>query len=109
VLRIRSVPHGATREGQRDEFRIDAATGRVVSAEIYENKAFGDKLLASVLDIHQGVILGLPGRLLFMLAAAMMPLFMVTGFLLYLSRRKLRAQSKPSRSHRRAAGMVAGE
>ena len=30
VMRIRSVPHGATREGQRDELRIDAATGRVV-------------------------------------------------------------------------------
>jgi sulfite reductase (NADPH) flavoprotein alpha-component len=109
VMRIRSVPHGATREGQRDELRIDAATGRVVSVEIYADRALGDKVLASVLDIHRGAILGWPGKLLFMIAAALMPLFMVTGLLLYLSRRRLRAQSKPSRNHQRAAGMVAGE
>lgn len=96
VIRIRSVPHGASREGQRDELRIDAATGRVVSAEIYADKAIGDKILASVLDIHRGAILGWPGKLLFMLAAAMMPMFMVTGFLLYLSRRQLRSGKKPA-------------
>jgi sulfite reductase (NADPH) flavoprotein alpha-component len=95
VMRIRSVPRGASREGQRDELRIDAATGRVVSAEIYADKALGDKVLASVLDIHRGAILGWPGKLLFMLAAAMMPLFMVTGLLLYLSRRKLRPVKRP--------------
>jgi sulfite reductase (NADPH) flavoprotein alpha-component len=105
VMRIRSVPHGATREGQRDELRIDAVTGRVVSAEIYADKALGDKVLASVLDIHRGAILGWPGKLLFMLAAAMMPLFMVTGFLLYLSRRKLR----PAKQRVPAGTLVAGE
>ena len=105
VMRIRSVPQGATREGQRDEFRIDTASGRVVSAEIYADKPLGDRVLASVLDIHQGVVLGLPGRLLFALAAAMMPLFMVTGFLLYLSRRKLR----PVKRAAPAARLVAGE
>lgn len=94
VMRIRSMPHGATRQGQRDEFRIDTISGRLVSAQIYADKALGDKVLASVLDIHQGVVLGLPGRILFMLAAALMPLFMVTGLLLYLSRRKLRPAKK---------------
>jgi uncharacterized iron-regulated membrane protein len=94
VMRIRSIPHGATREGQRDEFRIDAPSGRVVSAAIYANKGTGDKVLASVLDIHRGIVLGWPGRLLFMLAASLMPLFTVTGFLLYFSRRKLRPAKK---------------
>ena len=105
VIRVRSVPHDAAREGQRDEFRIDAATGRVVSAEIYADKAFGDKVLASMLDIHRGAFLGWPGKLLFMLAAAMMPLFMVTGFLLYLSRRRLR----PAKRRVPAGTLVAGE
>ena len=105
VMRIRSVPRGASREGQRDELRIDAATGRVVSAEIYADKALGDKVLASVLDIHRGAFLGWPGKLLFMLAAAMMPLFMVTGLLLYLSRRKLR----PAKQRVPAGTLVPGE
>jgi sulfite reductase (NADPH) flavoprotein alpha-component len=62
-----------------------------------------------VLYIHRGAFLGLPGRILFMIAAALMPFFTVTGFILYFSRRKLRATSKPSRSHRRATGLVPGE
>ncbi|MDB5502257.1 MAG: putative ironregulated rane protein Ironuptake factor PiuB [Tardiphaga sp.] len=106
VLRIRSVARDVAREGARDEFRIDA-TGRVVSEEIYADKAFGDKVLASVLDIHQGAILGWPGRLLFMLAASLMPLFMVTGFLLYLSRRKLRPAKR--RATRSVRTLVPGE
>jgi sulfite reductase (NADPH) flavoprotein alpha-component len=35
-------------------------------------------------------VFGWPGRLAFMLAAAAMPLFAVTGLLLYLSRRRHR-------------------
>lgn len=104
VLRVRSWPHDSTRDTMRDEFRIDGVTGRVVSAEIYDDKALGDRVLASVLDIHRGAVLGWPGKLLFMLAAASMPLFMVTGLLLYLSRRKLRPTKQPVLRQ-----MVAGE
>ncbi|MDB5617119.1 PepSY-associated TM helix domain-containing protein [Tardiphaga sp.] len=107
VIRIRSVPRDSAREGQRDEFRIDAVTGRIASAEIYADKAFGDKVLASVLDIHSGAVLGWPGRLLFMLAASLMPLFAVTGFLLYLSRRKQRPAKRTSAES--AGTLVAGE
>jgi len=53
-------------------------------------------MLSRVLDIHRGSIFGWPGRLLFMLSAALMPLFMVTGFLLYLSRRRHRRLSRPA-------------
>jgi uncharacterized iron-regulated membrane protein len=48
-----------------------------------------------VLDIHRGAILGWPGKLAFMVAAALMPLFAVTGVLLYLSRRRLRRPAQP--------------
>jgi uncharacterized iron-regulated membrane protein len=95
VVRIRSWPRDASHEGARDEFRIDAITGHQISSEIYADKPIGERILASVLDIHRGSIFGWPGKLLFMLAAALMPLFMVTGFMLYLSRRKLRRASQP--------------
>ncbi|WP_439407887.1 PepSY-associated TM helix domain-containing protein [Bradyrhizobium sp. DASA03076] len=90
VMRIRSWPKGATLESERDEFRIDAATGQVISSERYADKTLGEKAIAGVFDIHRGAILGWPGKLAFMIAAALMPLFAVTGVLLYLSRRKLR-------------------
>jgi uncharacterized iron-regulated membrane protein len=90
VMRIRSWQKDSTLDSVRDEFRIDAVTGQVVSAERYADKTLGEKAIASVLDIHRGAVLGWPGKLVFMIAAALMPLFAITGVLLYLSRRKLR-------------------
>ncbi|MGX9430323.1 MULTISPECIES: PepSY-associated TM helix domain-containing protein [Bradyrhizobium] len=95
VVRVRSWARDASHPGARDEFRIDAITGRLVSSEIYADKPVGERMLSSVLDIHRGSIFGWPGKLLFMLAAALMPLFVVTGFLLYLSRRRHRRLSRP--------------
>jgi sulfite reductase (NADPH) flavoprotein alpha-component len=90
AIRIRSWGKGSTLDTTRDEFRIDAVTGQIVSAERYADKTLGEKIIANVLDIHRGAFLGWPGKLAFMLAAALMPLFSITGILLYLSRRKLR-------------------
>jgi uncharacterized iron-regulated membrane protein len=90
VIRIRSWGKDSTLDTTRDEFRVDAVTGQFVSAERYADKTFGEQIIANVLDIHRGAILGWPGKLAFMIAAALMPLFVVTGVLLYLSRRKLR-------------------
>jgi uncharacterized iron-regulated membrane protein len=89
VMRIRSWPKDSTLESMRDEFRIDAVSGQVISAERYADKTLGDKAIAGVLDIHRGAVMGWPGKLAFMIAAALMPLFAITGVLLYLSRRKL--------------------
>jgi uncharacterized iron-regulated membrane protein len=90
VIRIRSWGKDSTLDTTRDEFRIDAVTGQVVSAERYANKSLGEKIIANLLDITRGAILGWPGKLAFMIAAMLMPLFAITGVLLYLSRRKLR-------------------
>lgn len=95
VMRIRSWPKDSALESVRDEFRIDAVAGQVVSAERYADKTLGEKTIASVLDIHSGAVLGWPGKLAFMIAAALMPLFAITGVLLYLSRRKLRRPAQP--------------
>ncbi|RXG97995.1 PepSY-associated TM helix domain-containing protein [Bradyrhizobium zhanjiangense] len=95
VIRIRSWGKDMTLEATRDEFRIDAVTGQLASAERYSDKTFGEKVIAAIYDIHRGAILGWPGKLAFMIAAALMPLFAVTGILLYLSRRELRRPAQP--------------
>lgn len=106
-VRLRSLAKDAPHDVARDDFRIDGATGRVVAAERYADKSVGDSILQRVLQIHTGAAFGLVGRILFMVAAALMPLFTVTGFILYLSRRRLRAASKSGRRH--AIGLVPGE
>lgn len=95
TIRIRSWGKASLLETTRDEFRIDAVTGRLVSAERYADKTFGEKIIAAIYDIHRGAILGWPGKLVFMIAAILMPLFSVTGILLYLSRRRLRRPAQP--------------
>jgi sulfite reductase (NADPH) flavoprotein alpha-component len=95
AIRIRSWEKGSTLDTTRDEFRVDAITGQLASAERYADKTLGEKIIANLLDIHRGAILGWPGKLAFMIAAALMPLFAVTGILLYLSRRKLRRPAQP--------------
>ncbi|MCW1995949.1 putative iron-regulated membrane protein [Bradyrhizobium diazoefficiens] len=95
AIRIRSWGKDSTLEATRDEFRVDAATGQLVAADRYADKTFGEKIIAAVYDIHRGAILGWPGKLAFMIAAALMPLFAITGLLLYLSRRSLRRPAQP--------------
>ena len=90
AIRIRSWGKASLLETTRDEFRIDAVTGQMISADRYADKTFGETIIAAIYDIHRGAILGWPGKLAFMMAAILMPLFAVTGILLYLSRRKLR-------------------
>ncbi|WP_315752765.1 MULTISPECIES: PepSY-associated TM helix domain-containing protein [unclassified Bradyrhizobium] len=104
AVRVRAWPSEA-HDGRRDEFRIDGATGRLLAADRYADKTAGERVLARILDIHRGSILGWPGQLAFMLAAALMPLFAVTGTLLYLSRRRLRRPTQPAR----AVQLVPGE
>ena len=87
MVRIRSWLTEAD-DGRRDEFKIDAATGAILSRELYADKTTGERMLSRVLDIHRGNIFGWPGKLVFMLAALSMPLFGITGLLLYLSRRR---------------------
>jgi sulfite reductase (NADPH) flavoprotein alpha-component len=94
VIRIRSWQPDAQIETTRDEFRIDAMTGHLLAADRYVDKTPGEKIIANILDIHRGAIFGWPGQLAFMVAAALMPLFAVTGVLLYLSRRRLRAKPR---------------
>lgn len=95
AIRIRSWGKDSTLDTTRDEFRVDAVTGQLISSDRYADKTVGERIIANVLDIHRGAILGWPGKLAFMIAAALMPLFAVTGLLLYLSRRKLRRPAPP--------------
>jgi len=54
-------------------------------------------LLTSVYALHVGSYFGLVGRILLTLASLTMPLFFVTGWLLYLDRRRKKRQIKQAR------------
>lgn len=67
---------------------LDPVTWAVQAHERYDDKPVGQKIMASIFPLHSGAFFGLPGLVLFMVASLAMPLFAITGWMLYLDRRR---------------------
>lgn len=71
-----------------NQMQLDPLTGEARQVERYTDKSFKARLLASVYALHTGEYFGMTGRILMMVASLLMPLFFITGLLLYLDRRR---------------------
>ena len=80
-----------------NQLTLDPLSGQVQRHERYADKPFGAQLLASVYALHVGEYFGLVGRILMALASLGMPLFAITGWLLYLDRRRKKRAIKQAR------------
>ncbi|WP_246775756.1 PepSY-associated TM helix domain-containing protein [Methylobacterium aquaticum] len=89
TVRIRAVAADAAHFQARDEWRF-RPDGTLASRDLYAERAWGARLAGSMLALHEGKFFGPVGWIAFMLAALAMPLFGVTGLLLYLGRRRSR-------------------
>ncbi|MET3050747.1 sulfite reductase flavoprotein subunit alpha [Pseudomonas alkylphenolica] len=89
---------GAEHERALNTLTIDPANGQVKKHERYADKSFKAQLLASVYALHVGSYFGLPGRIIVTVASLTMPLFFITGWLLYLDRRRKKRQVQAARS-----------
>ncbi|KMO42938.1 hypothetical protein VQ03_09655 [Methylobacterium tarhaniae] len=89
TIRIRAVAPDADHFQARDEWRFHP-DGTLASRDLYAGRPLGARLTGSMLALHQGHFFGPVGWITFMLAALAMPLFGVTGLLLYLGRRRSR-------------------
>ncbi|KQQ47995.1 hypothetical protein ASF58_01155 [Methylobacterium sp. Leaf125] len=89
-VRIRSE----NRNGWRDDTRIEAASARILVREIGGERPLGVRIAGNMLDVHSGRIFGPLGPPVFLVAALTMPLFLVTGLLLYIGRRAAKARRR---------------
>ncbi len=80
-----------------NEILIDAKTGEVRKQTLYADKPLGAQLYASIYALHVGSYFGLTGRILITAASVTMPLFFITGWLLYLDRRRKKRQVRAAR------------
>lgn len=87
-VQIRFLATGAEHERAFDQMMLDPATGEVQAWDKFAEKDFGERLYGSVFPLHSGSYFGLVGSVLWMLASLAMPVFFVTGWLLYLGRRR---------------------
>jgi sulfite reductase (NADPH) flavoprotein alpha-component len=89
-LEFRYLDTRAAHERAFNTLAIDGE-GRVMRRERYEDKAVGAQLVASIFPLHAGSFFGVVGVIVFLLASLAMPMFAVTGWMMYLRRRAPRA------------------
>ena len=94
----------APHERAYNQLSLDVQSGAPGQHKRYREQAFGDQLLASVYALHVGSYFGLTGRILMFLASLSMPLFAITGWLLYLDRRRKKRAALAARGALRPAG-----
>ncbi len=75
-------------ERARNKATFNYQTSKIESLELYEDKQLNEKIMGSMLPVHRGSFFGPVYQFIAMLAALAMPLFFVTGWMLYLKRRK---------------------
>ena len=104
---VHYVPGDAQHRFADSELFVHPGTGEILGRESFAELGFGDKLLASAYALHMGAFFGTPGVVFMMLASLAMPVFFVTGWLLYLRRRRMKRQvAAPTR---RAVDAAPGE
>jgi sulfite reductase (NADPH) flavoprotein alpha-component len=89
----RDPPH----ERATNRVTLDAVDGKITQHERYADKRAGAKIMSSMFALHSGSFFGKPGTILMMLASLAMPLFAVTGWMMYLDRRGKKSPKRRSR------------
>lgn len=75
-------------ERARNRTVVSLPGGEIVQDERYAAKLAGGRFIAAIYPLHMGTYFGLPGRILMALAALSLPLFGISGWMLYLDRRR---------------------
>ncbi|WLH69291.1 sulfite reductase flavoprotein subunit alpha [Pseudomonas sp. FP2309] len=91
---LKNSPH----DRALNQINLDPATGEVKSHEQYASKSFKAQVLTSLYALHTGSYFGLIGRIILTISSVLMPLFFITGWLLYLDRRRKKRQVRDARN-----------
>lgn len=85
-------------ERARNRMTVRLPDGEIVQDERHNAKSAGGLFLAAIYPLHMGTYFGLPGRIAMMLASLMLPVFSITGWLLYLDRRRKKRSLREERA-----------
>jgi len=98
AVQIFYLGHDAPHERARSRMVVLPQSGEVKQLERYEDKSSGGRFIAAIYPLHMGTYFGLPGRIIMAIASLMMPLFGITGWMLYLDRRRKKAALRAERA-----------
>ena len=88
----------APHERARSRMSILPVDGTVTENEPYGQQGLGARLVNIIYPLHMGTYFGLPGRIIVTLASLGLPLFAITGWMLYLGRRKAKRAVQAQRA-----------
>jgi sulfite reductase (NADPH) flavoprotein alpha-component len=106
-VQITWQPRDPAHERARNQMALQAQTGKVTRDERYEALSTGARAVSTIYPLHMGTYFGLPGRIVMFLASLALPLFGVTGWMLYLKRRKQKRAAAAERARLGALAPVA--
>ncbi len=84
-------------ERAKNTASYDYRAEKIEKLKLYETQPLNEKIMSSMLPVHRGSFFGPVYQFLAMLAALVMPLFFITGWMLYLKRRKQKKLTQAAR------------
>ena len=85
-------------ERARNSAVYDYKSNQLKDIKLYDDKKLNEKIMSSMLPVHRGSFFGPVYQFFAMVASLLMPLFFVTGWMLYLKRRKQKKLTQAARS-----------
>lgn len=76
----------------RNTLEVDINSWQLLKHERYNDLALNERLMKSMLPLHTGEYFGIVGQIGMFISSLLMSLFTITGFMLYLQRRKKKQQ-----------------
>lgn len=98
TLELSFVDAQPQHERAKNQAVLNYQTLQIQSLDLYENKALNKKIMSSMLPVHRGSFFGSTYQFIAMITSLIMPLFFITGWMLYLKRRKQKKLTQSLRS-----------
>lgn len=91
-IRVQYRDKDAAHERATNGFALDPATMAISDHRRFAELPLAQRLTGSFFALHSGAYFGVTGVVVFMVASLAMPLFTITGWILYLARRRRNAE-----------------
>lgn len=86
-------------ERARNSVNFDYDNNTIVKHDIYADKKLNEKIMSSMLPVHRGSFFGGIYQFFAMISALLMPLFFITGWMLYIKRREQKIRTEQAKQN----------
>jgi len=90
AVEIRYLTTYSPHERAFNVIAMHPVSGDVIKQEVFSEKKTGNRFVSAILPLHTGTYFGWIGQMMMMLSALSMPFFAVTGWMMYVQRRRSR-------------------